>query len=207
MDWVAFGELLTLLAIGLITPGPNALTCFAHSGLFGPKANVKLIAGMAVGFVMVEVSVGLLADALSDSATAMTVLHWIGMAFLAAMVVAMLRFDPASVQSGQNIEGVLGFKVGIGMQFVNGKEWAFVIIMMSQFIEPLGGGLTGILTIVSVTLTMCLSAMILWTLAGARLNHLFTEGTTGKRIFRICGLLLGLLWVAFLVQGPATAAA
>ena len=206
MDWVAFGELLTLLAIGLITPGPNALTCFAHSGLFGPKANVKLIAGMAVGFVMVEVSVGLLADALSDSATAMTVLHWIGMAFLAAMVVAMLRFDPASVQSGQNIEGVLGFKVGIGMQFVNGKEWAFVIIMMSQFIEPLGGGLTGILTIVSVTLTMCLSAMILWTLAGARLNHLFTEGTTGKRIFRVCAFLLGLLWVAFLVQGPATPA-
>ena len=36
MDWVAFGELLTLLAIGLITPGPIALTCFAHSGLFGP---------------------------------------------------------------------------------------------------------------------------------------------------------------------------
>ena len=207
MDWVAFGELLTLLAIGLITPGPNALTCFAHSGLFGPKANVKLIAGMAVGFVTIEVSVGLLVDALSDSATAMTVLHWIGMTFLGAMVVAMFRFDPASVQSGQNIEGVLGFKVGIGMQFVNGKEWAFVIIMMSQFIEPLGGGLTGILTIVSVTLTMCLGAMVLWTLAGARLNHLFTEGTTGKRIFRICGLLLGLLWLAFLVQGPATAAA
>jgi len=131
MDWVAFGELLTLLAIGLITPGPNALTCFAHSGLFGPKANVKLIAGMAVGFVTIEVSVGLLVDALSDSATAMTVLHWIGMTFLAAMVVAMFRFDPASVHNEQNIEGMLGLKVGIGMQFVNGKEWAFIIIMMS----------------------------------------------------------------------------
>ena len=106
----------------------------------------------------------------------------------------------------QNIEGVLGFKVGIAMQFVNGKEWAFVIIMMSQFIEPLGGGLTGILTIVSITLTMCLGAMTLWTLAGARLNHLPTEGTTGKRIFRVCAFLLGLLWVAFLVQGPATPA-
>ena len=42
MDWVALGELLTLLAIGLLTPGPNALTCFGHSGLFGPKANIKL---------------------------------------------------------------------------------------------------------------------------------------------------------------------
>ena len=203
MDTVALGELLTLLAIGLITPGPNALTCFAHSGMFGPKANVKLIAGMVIGFVTIELSVGLLVDAVSDSATAMTVLHWIGMVFLGAMVVAMFRFDPASVAVEENIEGVLGLKVGIGMQFVNGKEWAFVIIMMSQFIEPMGGGMTGIATIIFITLTMCVGAMILWTVVGARLNHLFTEGPARKRIFQVCGLLLGLLWVAFLVQGPA----
>ena len=204
MDTVALGELIALLAIGLITPGPNALTCFAHSGMFGPKANVKLIAGMVIGFVTVELTVGLLVDAVSDSATAMTVLHWIGMAFLGAMVVAMFRFDPASVVVSDHIEGVLGLKVGIGMQFVNGKEWAFVIIMMSQFIQPLGGGMTGIATIIFVTLTMCLAAMILWTFVGARLNHLFTGGPAGKRIFQVCGLLLGLLWMAFLVQGPAT---
>ena len=204
MDTVALGELLALLAIGLITPGPNALTCFAHSGMFGPKANVKLIAGMVIGFVTVELTVGLLVDAVSDSTTAMTVLHWVGMVFLGAMVVAMFRFDPASVVVSDHIEGVLGLKVGIGMQFVNGKEWAFVIIMMSQFIQPLGGGMTGIATIIFVTLTMCLAAMILWTFVGARLNHLFTGGPAGKRIFQVCGLLLGLLWVAFLVQGPAT---
>ena len=131
--------------------------------MFGPKANVKLIAGMVIGFVTVELTVGLLVDAVSDSATAMTVLHWVGMAFLGAMVVAMFRFDPASVVS-DHIEGVLGLKVGIGMQFVNGKEWAFVIIMMSQFIQPLGGGMTGIATIIFVTLTMCLAAMILLSL-------------------------------------------
>ena len=204
MDTVALGELVALLAIGLITPGPNALTCFAHSGMFGPKANVKLIAGMVIGFVTVEITVGLLVDAVSDSTTAMTVLHWVGMVFLGAMVVAMFRFDPASVVISDHIEGVLGLKVGIGMQFVNGKEWAFVIIMMSQFIQPLGGGMTGIATIIFVTLTMCLAAMILWTFVGARLNHLFTGGPAGKRIFQVCGLLLGLLWVAFLVQGPAT---
>ena len=206
MDTVALGELIALLAIGLITPGPNALTCFAHSGMFGPKANVKLIAGMVIGFVTVELTVGLLVDAVSDSATAMTVLHWVGMAFLGAMVVAMFRFDPASVVVSDHIEGVLGLKVGIGMQFVNGKEWAFVIIMMSQFIQPLGGGMTGIATIIFVTLTMCLAAMILWTYVGARLNHLFTGGPVGKRIFQVCGLLLGLLWVAFLLQGPPTLA-
>ena len=204
MDTVALGELLAILAIGLITPGPNALTCFAHSGMFGPKANVKLIAGMVVGFVTIELSVGLLVDAVSDSATAMTVLHWIGMTFLAGMVVAMVRFDPASIRVEDNIDGMLGLKVGIGMQFVNGKEWAFVIILMSQFIEPMGGGLMGIFTIIAITLTMCLGAMILWTVAGGRLNHLFTQDSASKRIFQVCGFLLGLLWMAFFLQGPAT---
>ncbi len=204
MDTVALGELLAILAIGLITPGPNALTCFAHSGMFGPKANIQLIAGMVIGFVAIELSVGLLVDAVSDSATAMTVLHWIGMTFLAGMVMAMVRFDPASIKVEDNIDGMLGLKVGIGMQFVNGKEWAFVIILMSQFIEPMGGGLMGIFTIIAITLTMCLGAMILWTVAGGRLNHLFTQDSASKRIFQVCGFLLGLLWVAFFLQGPAT---
>ena len=44
-------QLLLLLALGLVTPGPNALTCFAHSGMFGKKSNIPLITGMVVGFV------------------------------------------------------------------------------------------------------------------------------------------------------------
>ena len=143
MDTVALFELLLLLGIGLITPGPNALTCFAHSGMFGPKANIKLILGMVIGFVSIELGVGLLVDALNDSNAAMTVLHWIGMVFLGAMVVVMIRFDPSTITVEQHIDGMLGMKVGIGMQYVNGKEWAFVIIMMTNFIQPLGGGNDG----------------------------------------------------------------
>ena len=199
-------ELLTLLGIGLITPGPNALTCFAHSGMFGPKANIKLVLGMVIGFVSIELAVGLLVDALNESSTAMAVLHWVGMAFLGAMVIAMVRFDPTTIVVENHVDGMLGIRVGLGMQYVNGKEWAFIIIMMTQFIEPLGGGMTGILTIVLVTVTVCTTAMVLWTLVGGRLNHIFTQGDTGRRIFQVCGALLALLWVAFLVQGPPVVA-
>lgn len=206
MDTVALIELLTLLGIGLITPGPNALTCFAHSGMFGPKANIKLVLGMVIGFVSIELAVGLLVDALNESSTAMAVLHWVGMAFLGAMVIAMVRFDPTTIVVENHVDGMLGIRVGLGMQYVNGKEWAFIIIMMTQFIEPLGGGMTGILTIVLVTVTVCTTAMVLWTLVGGRLNHIFTQGDTGRRIFQVCGALLALLWVAFLVQGPPVVA-
>lgn len=202
---VAYVELLTLLCIALATPGPNALTCFAHSGLYGRKSNIKLITGMVIGVAIMGVSVGLLIDTLLENDAAMTALHWVGILFLVAMATAMFRIDPLAIKTG-NMGAPLGLKAGSGMQFVNGKEWAFLLIMMSQFIEPLGGGLTGIIVIMSTTLTVCVAAMVLWTFAGSRINNLFTDPVKGRRIFRICGGLLTLLTIAFLIQGPVTAA-
>ena len=59
-------ELLLLLAVGLLTPGPNALTSFAHSGLFGKKANIPLITGMAIGFVSIELVIGFLVNSWTE---------------------------------------------------------------------------------------------------------------------------------------------
>ena len=194
-------QLLLIIAIALLTPGPNALTAFAHGGLFGRKSNIPLIAGMVIGLFIMQMAVGLAIDSLSENETALVALHWIGMLFLLAMVVTIFRFDISSLNVSEST-GVIGLKTGIGMQFVNGKEWAFVILIMSQFIEPLGGGVVGILSIIAVTLSICVSAMIAWTFFGARLSGLFSDEKNGPRIFKVCGILLSLLWVAFLIRGP-----
>ena len=57
----ALGWLLLLLFIGVITPGPNNITCTVHSALHGPKSNIPLIGGMAVGFFIVQFVCGLTA--------------------------------------------------------------------------------------------------------------------------------------------------
>ena len=196
-------QLLLLLALGLLTPGPNALTSFAHSGMFGKKANITLITGMAIGFVSIELIIGFLVKSLDGNEIALTALHWIGMVFLGAMVVAMFRIDPSKIEA-ETSEGKLGIKTGIAMQYVNGKEWAFIIIMMSQYMEPLGGGFVGISVIILVSLVTCVSAMIAWTFFGDRLSGLFSDEKHGRRIFQICGVLLSLLWVVFLIRGPAS---
>ncbi len=198
----AMTQLLLLLGVGLLTPGPNALTSFAHSGLFGKKANIPLITGMAIGFVSIELVIGLLVNSLDGNTSALNALHWIGMAFLGFMVVTMFRLDPTKIET-ETSKGRLGIKTGIAMQYVNGKEWAFIIIMMSQFMEPLGGGIIGIGVIIMVTLVTCVSAMIAWTFFGDRLSGLFRNEKHGRRIFQVCGVLLSLLWVAFLIRGPA----
>ena len=196
-------QLLLLLALGLLTPGPNALTSFAHSGMFGKKANITLITGMAIGFVSIELIIGFLVNSLDGNEIALTALHWIGMVFLGAMVVAMFRIDPSKIEA-ETSEGKLGIKTGIAMQYVNGKEWAFIIIMMSQYMEPLGGGFVGISVIILVSLVTCVSAMIAWTFFGDRLSGLFSDEKHGRRIFQICGVLLSLLCVVFLIRGPAS---
>lgn len=49
---IAIFHLFGFLALALLTPGPNPLTCFAHSGMFGKKSNVSLITGMAIGLLL-----------------------------------------------------------------------------------------------------------------------------------------------------------
>ena len=194
-------ELLLIIAIALATPGPNPLTVFAHSGLFGKKSNIPLITGIAIGLFIMQFSVGLAIDSLSENETALVTLHWVGMLFLLVMAVAIFKLDFSSLNVSEST-GKIGLKTGICMQFVNGKEWAFIILIMSQFIEPLGGGVVGILSIIVVTMSICILAMIAWTFFGARLSGLFSDEKYGPRIFKICGSLLSLLWVAFLIRGP-----
>ena len=43
--------LLGLVTVGIVTPGPNNMTCFIHSGIHGLRRTVPLILGMVVGFV------------------------------------------------------------------------------------------------------------------------------------------------------------
>ena len=198
----ALVQLLGIIGIALLTPGPNPLTCFAHSGMFGKKSNTPLIIGMATGVIAIELTVGLVIDSLSENTTALIALHWIGMLFLAAMAIGMLRFNPASIQI-EETTSKLGLKTGIAMQFANGKEWAFIILIMSQYITPLGGGITGILVIISVTVSICVAALFIWTYFGDKASNLFSDPVKGPRIFKICGTLLSLLWVAFLLRGPA----
>ncbi len=194
--------LLVIIAIALLSPGPNALTAFAHSGLFGKKSNISLITGMAIGLFIMEFAVGLAIDSLNENRQTLITLHWIGMAFLGMVAIAMFRFDMDSIDVTDK-KGQLGLKAGIAMQFVNGKEWAFVILIMSKYIEPLGGGVIGILSIISITLSICILAMIGWTFFGARLSGIFSDQKSGPIIFKVCGSLLSILWVAFLIKGPA----
>ena len=81
MDMVeteALFTVLAVLAIGLVTPGPNNVTCVVHAGVHGARANIPLIFGMVVGFLTVHLVSGLLVEEVQEDSLLWLCLHCLG---------------------------------------------------------------------------------------------------------------------------------
>ena len=214
MEWEALATVLTLLTIGVVTPGPNNITCISHSAIHGAKSNKNLIFGMAVGFIIVHLIVGMLVENVEEGSTALQVLHYFGLLFIFAIALRVFTLNPALINKAVESNSllsltertvtsvpILGFKTGLFMQFINGKEWAFVFAIMWLALEGFGGGWIGILSITAITTSGGLIAMILWTFVGGRLVDYVSEERRGRIVFRTLGSLLFLLGLAMAARG------
>tara|TARA_B100000925_G_C21950635_1_gene448800 strand:+ start:593 stop:1249 length:657 start_codon:yes stop_codon:yes gene_type:complete len=211
----ALFAVLTVLAIGLVTPGPNNVTCVVHAGVHGARSNVVLIAGMLVGFLTVHIVSGLLVEQVNEGSLLWVALHWFGLLFLSLIALRLLTLKPASIRQAIDDEGLesllrlqdgtvprLGFRTGVMMQFVNGKEWALVITIMRQALDGFGGGLSGMLLIASLTCTGGVAAMSLWSVGGGRLTGVLRDDVGGRRVLVGLGLLVVFLLLALGLRGP-----
>ncbi|MED5308710.1 MAG: LysE family transporter [Candidatus Thermoplasmatota archaeon] len=214
MEWEALATVLTLLTIGVVTPGPNNITCISHSAIHGAKSNKNLIFGMAIGFIIVHLIVGMLVENVEEGSTALQVLHYFGLLFIFAIALRVFTLNPALINKAVESNSllsltertvtsvpILGFKTGLFMQFINGKEWAFVFAIMWLALEGFGGGWIGILSITAITTSGGLIAMILWTFVGGRLVDYVSEERRGRIVFRTLGSLLFLLGLAMAARG------
>lgn len=214
MEWEALATVLTLLTIGVVTPGPNNITCISHSAIHGARSNKNLIFGMAVGFIIVHMIVGLLVENVEEGSTALQILHYFGLLFVFAIALRVFTLNPALINKAVESNSlfsltertvtsvpILGFRTGFFMQFINGKEWAFVFAIMWLALEGFGGGWAGILSITAITTSGGLLAMVLWTFVGGRLVNYVSEERRGRLVFRTLGSLLFLLGLAMALRG------
>lgn len=176
--------LLTILAVGIFTPGPNNITAISHSAVHGARSNVSLLVGMVIGFVIVHLIVGITVDHIDQNSVLFAVLEWFGIAFFILLGVVILRLPIERLSVDRDITKI-DFRHGILMQFINGKEWAFVSVMMIEFLDGFGGGINGILLITAITSTAGLLSMIVWTLTGHKLMDTLRHERKGKILIRI----------------------
>ena len=175
--------LLTILSVGIFTPGPNNITAISHSAVHGARSNVSLLVGMVVGFIFVHLIIGLTVEQIDKDSILFSFLEWFGLLFFVLLGVIILRLPIERLSVNENIQRI-DYRHGILLQFVNGKEWVFVSVIMIEFLEGFGGGMSGILLITSITTTGGLLSMILWTMIGHKLMDTLRHERRGKVMIR-----------------------
>lgn len=202
MPWDSLLYLLALLGAGLITPGPNNLTCTVHAVVHGKKSNISLISGMAVGFISIHFICGLAVDYFDDDGPVRLAMDIIGSIFMFLIAIGIIYLGRSQrVQDFPEIIPKLGFKTGVLMQYVNGKEWAMVFMLMSKFLSDFGGGILGIIIISTITTSGGILAMIAWSNVGEKIKSKTAEPKFVKNAFTILGSMLFILALLITIRG------
>jgi len=202
MPWDSLLYLLALLGAGLITPGPNNLTCTVHAVVHGKKSNISLITGMAVGFISIHFICGLAVDYFDDNGPVSLAMNIIGSLFMFLIAFGIIYLGRSQkVQDFPEIIPKLGFKTGVLMQYVNGKEWVMVFMIMSKFLTDFGGGILGIIIISTITTSGGILAMIAWSNVGEKIKTKTAEPKFIKNTFTILGSMLFILALLITIRG------
>lgn len=130
-----------LAAIGLsLSPGPNGLLALTHGALHGRRKALYTIFGGASGFVaVIALSMFGIGALLQTSLVWLTVLKWVGGAYLVWLGIQVWRAPPL----GASIEAVEApragwsmFSQGLLSAVTNPKAILFFAAFLPQFIDP-----------------------------------------------------------------------
>jgi len=131
--------LYTAAALGLsLTPGPNGLLALTHGALYGVRRTLFTIAGGALGFTgVIAASLFGIGAILAASADLLTVLKWLGGAYLVWLGIQVWR-SPAIAADKSVTSPVLTrvtvFRQGLLAAVTNPKGILFFVAFLPQFL-------------------------------------------------------------------------
>ncbi|RZL88646.1 MAG: LysE family translocator [Variovorax sp.] len=135
--WLAF---VAASAVMLIIPGPTILTVISYSMTHGRRANVPLVAAVALGdstaLAMSLVGLGAL---LASSAFWFTVVKWVGGLYLLYLGIKLLRAGVSPAELGTPAAPSSRWKLFANTYLVtalNPKGIVFFVAFLPQFIDP-----------------------------------------------------------------------
>ena len=199
-DFVDLVALLALVSVGIATPGPNNMTCFVHAGVHGWRKSLSLIFGMVLGFIALNSLVLFVVVEFSGIESVSTLIHWIGVIFIILLGLVISRVS--AVFEVTNEPPVLGLKTGFLMQWINGKEWGFVSLYMTQFLGAFGGDFKAGFLIIAIVTLYCIAGISVWTAFGQSLERAFRSKRFTDVAFPIAGSILVLIGLAAGLRGP-----
>ncbi|MEN5301230.1 MULTISPECIES: LysE family translocator [unclassified Pseudomonas] len=188
-----------LASIGLsLTPGPNSLLALTHGALYGARRTLFTIVGGVFGFsALIALAMFGLTALLQTSASVLTVLKWVGGAYLVWLGIQLWRSPALHLQVSERAARLSNqgmFRQGLLSALANPKVLLFYGAFLPQFIDPQRGLLLQFM-IMAVTFASveCVVEYVLARLA-FRIRPWLAKG--GKGFNRCCGSLFALIGVA-----------
>lgn len=179
-----------MAALGLsITPGPNSFLVLSHGALHGHRRTLWTVAGGAVGFsVLIGLSLAGIGALLQTSAQALTVLKWVGGAYLVWLGVQLWRAPPPSLDTAGTArsgrQAVL-FRQGLITALSNPKALLFYGAFLPQLIRPDLDLRTQLITLLAVFVVIEILVEVGLALLAHRVRPFLAR--QGRRFNRACG--------------------
>jgi threonine/homoserine/homoserine lactone efflux protein len=129
-----------LASIGLsLSPGPNGLLALTHGALHGQRKALYTISGGALGFIaIIALSMFGIGALLEASVVWLTIMKWIGGAYLVWLGVQVWRSPPIGIDLGGPVKSGTGwslFKQGAFAALTNPKGILFFAAFLPQFVD------------------------------------------------------------------------
>ncbi|TFF42539.1 LysE family translocator [Pseudomonas sp. RIT623] len=188
-----------LASIGLsLTPGPNSLLALTHGALYGARRTLFTILGGVFGFsALIALTMFGLSALLQASASLLSVLKWLGGAYLLWLGIQLWRSPALHLEQPQgnarlNNAGL--FRQGCLSAMANPKVLLFYGAFLPQFIDPQRGLLMQFVVMAATFASVeCLVEYLLARLA-FRIRPWLAKG--GRGFNRCCGGLFAVIGVA-----------
>ncbi|WP_207837755.1 MULTISPECIES: LysE family transporter [unclassified Pseudomonas] len=188
-----------LASIGLsLTPGPNSLLALTHGALYGTRRTLFTIVGGVFGFsALIALAMFGLSALLQTSASVLSVLKWVGGAYLIWLGIQLWRspglYLELTAQSARLGNAGL-FRQGLLSAMANPKVLLFYGAFLPQFIDPQRGLLLQFVVMAATFASVEFLVEYLLARLAFRIRPWLAKG--GKGFNRCCGSLFALIGVA-----------
>jgi len=188
-----------LASIGLsLTPGPNSLLALTHGALYGARRTLFTIIGGVFGFsALIALAMFGLSALLQTSAAVLTVLKWVGGAYLLWLGIQLWRSPALHLEANQHTARLGNadlFRQGLLSAIANPKVLLFYGAFLPQFIDPHRGLLLQFVIMAATFASVEFVVEYLLARLAFRVRPWLAKG--GKGFNRCCGGLFALIGVA-----------
>ncbi|WP_147822347.1 LysE family translocator [Salidesulfovibrio onnuriiensis] len=190
-------EILPVLSFALVTsltPGPNNVSSASMGILYGYGRTLPYLAGIAFGFLLVQVLCILMSSLLLETLPVLEpVLRLVGALYVLWLAYGTIRtsyaFDPED-------HPPLGFRHGAALQLVNPKGLVYGMALYSTFLAALAGQYMSLLPFAFLFSCLGFCTVSVWALGGAAIRaHLHH-----RKVRNAVNLCLSLLLVYTAVE-------